>query len=169
MQYLKYVGLIGVLLLVAGTASAQVAVRVGFGPGYVVGPPPDCRYGYYNYYPYACAPYGYYGPDYFVDGIFIGAAPWFHGYYGSGFYDRRYYGHGFYGSGAYGYGHGSYSRSGYGYRGGRSNGYRAESYSGRGYGHAGGGYYAGRGFHGGSGYHGGGNFRGGGGFHGGRQ
>ena len=28
--------------------------------------PPSCPYGYYSYYPYACAPYGYYGSDYFI-------------------------------------------------------------------------------------------------------
>jgi hypothetical protein len=149
MKYLKYVGFVAVLLLVAGTASAQVAVRVGVGPGYVVGPPPACPYGYYGYYPYTCAPYGYYGPGYFVNGIFIGAGPWFHGYYGGGLYDRGYYGHGFYG------------RPGYGYRGGWGNGYRGEIRAGRGYAHAGGGYYGGRAFHGGSGYHGGGGFHGG--------
>ena len=26
-----------------------------------------------------CAPYGYYGPEWFNGGIFIGAGPWFHG------------------------------------------------------------------------------------------
>lgn len=44
-----------------------------------VGPAPDCPYGYYDFPPYACAPYGYYGPDWFINGIFIGAGPWFHG------------------------------------------------------------------------------------------
>ena len=29
--------------------------------------------------PYGCAPYGYYGPEWFVGGVFIGAGPWFHG------------------------------------------------------------------------------------------
>jgi len=29
--------------------------------------------------PHACAPAGYYGPDWFADGVFIGAGPWFHG------------------------------------------------------------------------------------------
>src|ERR1035438_6347406 len=29
--------------------------------GYVNGPP-VCPYGYYSYSPYACAPYGFYGP-----------------------------------------------------------------------------------------------------------
>lgn len=104
MRYLKYVGLLGLFVLLAGVAapSAHAQVRfgvgIGVGPAYVPAPgyavaPPDCPYGYYGYYPYACAPYGYYGPDYFVGGVFIGAGPWFHGfrggYYGPGY---RYYG-----------------------------------------------------------------------------
>jgi len=44
-----------------------------------VGVAPDCPYGYFDYEPYSCAPYGYYGPDWFSGGIFIGAGPWFHG------------------------------------------------------------------------------------------
>jgi hypothetical protein len=55
-------------------ASAQVAVGIG-----VI---PDCSYGYFDYPPYDCAPYGYYGPDWFVGGGFIGAGPWFHGPHG---------------------------------------------------------------------------------------
>jgi hypothetical protein len=54
-------------------AHSQVAVGVNIGPA------PVCPYGYFDYAPYSCAPYGYYGPDWFVDGIFIGAGPWFHG------------------------------------------------------------------------------------------
>ena len=50
--------------------------RYGYGP-------PDCEWGYYSYYPYACAPYGYYGPSWFSGGLFIGAGPWYHwGFYG---------------------------------------------------------------------------------------
>ncbi len=41
--------------------------------------PPDCPYGYYDYPPYNCAPDGYYGPEWFVNGAFIGAGPWFSG------------------------------------------------------------------------------------------
>jgi hypothetical protein len=52
-------------------AAAQVSVDVGVAP--------ECPYGYYDYAPYACAPYGYYGPEWFTGGIFIGAGPWFHG------------------------------------------------------------------------------------------
>src|SRR6266481_1138478 len=31
--------------------------------------------------PDACAPYGYWGPEYFVDGYFIGVGPWYRYYY----------------------------------------------------------------------------------------
>ncbi len=50
---------------------AQVAVEVGVAP--------VCPYGYYDVPPYACAPYGYYGPEWFTGGVFMGAGPWFHG------------------------------------------------------------------------------------------
>ena len=55
----------------APRAQAQVSVEIGA--------PPVCPYGYYDYAPYACSPYGYYGPEWFVGGVFIGAGPWFHG------------------------------------------------------------------------------------------
>jgi hypothetical protein len=50
---------------------AQVSIDIGVAP--------ECPYGYYDYPPYACVPYGYYGPEWFTGGIFIGAGPWFHG------------------------------------------------------------------------------------------
>jgi hypothetical protein len=50
---------------------AQVSVDIGVAP--------SCPYGYYDYKPYNCAPYGYYGPEWFTGGAFIGAGPWFHG------------------------------------------------------------------------------------------
>jgi hypothetical protein len=53
------------------TAKAQTEVTLDLEPA--------CPYGYYDFYPYACAPYGYYGPEWFVGGLFIGAGPWFHG------------------------------------------------------------------------------------------
>jgi hypothetical protein len=124
MRYLKCLALLGVLLAVATNAPAQVSVGIGIGPGYVVGPPPVCRYGYYDYYPYACAPYGFYGPEYFVGGVFIGAGPWYHGYYGPRFYRRPglgYYGRGYYRPRYYGnrwYGH-ERAFGGYGRFGGR--------------------------------------------------
>src|SRR5580704_17961882 len=52
-------------------APSQVVVGIGVAP--------VCPYGYFDYAPYDCAPYGYYGPDWFNGGIFIGAGPWFHG------------------------------------------------------------------------------------------
>ncbi|GGH07070.1 hypothetical protein [Silvibacterium dinghuense] len=55
-------------------STAQVVVNIG--------PAPVCPYGYFDYAPYNCAPYGYYGPDWFSGGIFIGAGPWFHGPHG---------------------------------------------------------------------------------------
>jgi len=36
-------------------------------------------YGYYDVAPYSCAPYGYYGPEWFSGGVFMGVGPWFHG------------------------------------------------------------------------------------------
>ena len=44
-----------------------------------LGSAPDCPYGYYDTAPYGCAPYGYYGPEWFSRGVFVGAGPWFHG------------------------------------------------------------------------------------------
>jgi hypothetical protein len=44
-----------------------------------IGVAPNCPYGYYDTAPYGCAPYGYYGPEWFSGGVFIGAGPWFHG------------------------------------------------------------------------------------------
>ena len=148
MRYAKILGFVAVLAiaLMIPAASTQAQVRVGVavgpvavgvGPAYV-GAPPVCAYGYYSYPPYACAPYGYYGPDWFVGGVFIGAGPWYHGYWGhpgywghSGFYGRP----GFYGRGPVGGFHGGPAVHG--------------------------------GFQGGGGFHGGGSFHGGGGFHGG--
>ena len=40
---------------------------------------PDCPYGYYDAAPYTCAPFGYYGPEWFPSSIFVGAGPWFNG------------------------------------------------------------------------------------------
>jgi len=61
------------LTAIAPTAPAQICVGVNIGVA------PDCPYGYYDVAPYACAPAGYYGPEWFNGGLFIGAGPWFHG------------------------------------------------------------------------------------------
>ena len=149
MRFLKYAGLsaalLGILFLTAGSAhAAQVAVGVRVGPvGVAVGPEPVCAYGYYPYYPYGCAPVGYWGPNYFVGGIFIGAGPWFHGWgHPYGWYVRP----------GYAYRPGWAYRPGPVYRGAPAHGFVGghEAW----HGNAGG-------FHGGGGYHGGG-FHGGG-------
>jgi hypothetical protein len=58
---------------------AAAAPRAEAGVSINIGPEPVCPYGYYDYPPYVCAPYGYYGPEWFSGGVFIGAGPWFHG------------------------------------------------------------------------------------------
>ena len=71
------------LLCCALPAPAQISVTFGVEP--------VCPYGYFDYPPYQCAPYGYYGPDWFNDGIFIGAGRWYRGpghFYGH--VDNRY-------------------------------------------------------------------------------
>src|SRR5580698_5842156 len=67
--------LLSCALVAPAHAPAQVSVGVDIGAA------PICPYGYFD-----CAPYGYYGPDWFVGGLFIGAGPWFHG-------PRGFYGH----------------------------------------------------------------------------
>jgi hypothetical protein len=90
--------LLGLSLSPASKANAaQISVQIG--------PAPICPYGYFAYAPYNCAPYGYYGPEWFNGGIFIGAGPWFHGpdhFYGH--VDRHFDPH-------YGY-HGSFPHRG---------------------------------------------------------
>ena len=79
------------LLTLVPPANAQITVIVG-------GPPPVCVYGYYSHPPYTCAPYGYYGPGYFYNNIFLGVGPWRHWGYANGWGNQRYrhggYGHG---------------------------------------------------------------------------
>ena len=73
MRRLKFI----VLAAVAGScftvtvpkAEAQVSINIGVAP--------ECPYGYYDAAPYGCAPPGYYGPEWFSEGVFVGAGPWF--------------------------------------------------------------------------------------------
>jgi hypothetical protein len=142
MKYFRYVALLAILAVPMAFAHAGVVVGVGVGPvGVGIGAAPVCAYGYYPDYPYSCAPYGYYGPSWFANGVFIGAGPWYHGW-GHPVYPAR-----------WGWGHG--------YAGGWGRGYAGRGYVGHG--------YAGRGYvgHGavargpaGGGFHGGGGFRG---------
>jgi hypothetical protein len=55
----------------APVAQAQISISIGAEPA--------CPYGYYDYAPYSCSPNGYYGPQYFNSGVFVGVGPWFHG------------------------------------------------------------------------------------------
>src|ERR1700722_18090484 len=68
----------GLFVAAANNAPAQVSVNIGVAPA--------CPYGYYEVPPYNYAPDGYYGPEWFSGGLFIGAGPWFHG-------DNHFYGH----------------------------------------------------------------------------
>jgi hypothetical protein len=96
MRFLKLFSLTafasGLFLLAGNSASAQVSVNIGVAP--------VCPYGYYEVPPYNCAPDGYYGPEWFQGGLFIGAGPWFRGPRGfHGHVDHHFdYRHGYHGS-----------------------------------------------------------------------
>ena len=83
MTTLKLLALSGLAIaLMVGKPADPAQISVGVN----VGPEPGCPYGYFDYPPYDCAPYGYYGPDWFNGGVFVGAGPWFRG-------PRGFYGH----------------------------------------------------------------------------
>ena len=161
MRYLKILVFVGALMLTASHANAQrVAIGVGIGgPGYV-GVAPVCDYGYYNYYPYACAPYGYYGPEWFNGGFFIGAGPWFHGFGFRGRFDGRFDGRRGFDNRGFNGRSGFNGRPGVGARG-PAGGFRGNAGSFRG--STGGSFRGGSGgsFHGGGASHGGGGHGGG--------
>ena len=70
--FLVFAGIAGIGFMASTPkAEAQVSINVGVAP--------ECPYGYYDAAPYACAPSGYYGPEWFTGDVFIGAGPWFHG------------------------------------------------------------------------------------------
>ncbi len=73
LKYLALAAVAGFAFTTAATPNAQAQVSVNIGVA------PNCPYGYYETAPYGCAPYGYYGPEWFSGGVFIGAGPWFHG------------------------------------------------------------------------------------------
>ena len=79
-------------LLAAGQRADAAQVSVSIGPA------PVCPYGYYEAPPYRCAPDGYYGPEWFSGGVFIGAGPWHRDrFYGE--VDHHYdYRHGYHGA-----------------------------------------------------------------------
>jgi hypothetical protein len=67
------------LILFVGICCSLAAPKMQAQVGVEIGVAPVCPYGYYDAPPYDCAPYGYYGPDWFSGGVFIGVGPWFHG------------------------------------------------------------------------------------------
>lgn len=93
---------LGVLLLASaiGIGITATAPEAKAQVGAEVGVAPDCPYGYYDAPPYNCAPYGYYGPEWFSGGVFIGVGPWFHGPANfSGHVDTRFHPeHGYHGA-----------------------------------------------------------------------
>jgi hypothetical protein len=88
MARIKILALSALAVFLCGFAPAAVPAvpPAQVDVGVDVGVAPVCPYGYFDYAPYDCAPYGYYGPDWWVGGVFIGAGPWFHG-------PRGFYGH----------------------------------------------------------------------------
>jgi hypothetical protein len=73
--------ILGVCAAIFTVGCGPVHVGVGVAAG-----PPLCPYGYYEVAPYNCAPDGFYGPEWFPGGVFIGAGPWYRG-------PARFYGH----------------------------------------------------------------------------
>ncbi|MES2393120.1 MAG: hypothetical protein V4555_15865 [Acidobacteriota bacterium] len=99
MRSIKYTLLAGVAAVGLAVSVPASQAQVSFGIS--VGQEPVCPYGYYDYSPYRCAPYGYYGPEWFNNGVFIGTGRWYHGPehfhgYVNRSYDRRYGYHGAY-------------------------------------------------------------------------
>lgn len=137
LKHLALLAVVGFILISAPAAQAQISFGVQIGGGYPEPPagPPVCQYGYYANPPYACAPVGYYGPEWFNGGAFIGAGPW----YQNGWGYRDGWGH----REGWDHDHWDHGRGGWG--GGRG-------YVGGGF-HGGGGGFHG---HGGGGFHGGG-------------
>lgn len=81
MKKLK-IELLSIALFAAAIFAPSAKAQIGVGVGVEMYPvAPACAYGYYDYAPYACSPYGYYGADWFAGGMFIGAGPWYGGHY----------------------------------------------------------------------------------------
>jgi hypothetical protein len=75
MKGLKVLALVAFAIVCFTTITPKIQAQVGV----EIGVAPVCPYGYYDVPPYNCAPYGYYGPEWFAGGVFIGTGPWFHG------------------------------------------------------------------------------------------
>ncbi len=77
MNRIKFLVLAAIAAIAIAPAAPKLAAQISFNVG--IGVAPECPYGYYDSSPYGCAPYGYYGPEWFPGGVFIGAGPWFNG------------------------------------------------------------------------------------------
>ncbi len=66
---------VAILALVCAAATPRTQAQISIN----IGEAPSCPYGYYEASPYNCAPAGYYGPEWFTGGVFVGAGKWFHG------------------------------------------------------------------------------------------
>ena len=75
MKLLKY--LLPLILFILVVPSIKSQAYAGIQIGGQIYYEPDCPWGYYTVYPYDCAPYGYYGPQWFYRGIFVGVGPWY--------------------------------------------------------------------------------------------
>ena len=89
MNKLRYLAAFAVMALCFLSFTPKTDAQVSF--GVQIGAEPACPYGYYDYAPYQCAPYGYYGPEWFSGGAFIGSGPWYnrHDHF-RGHVDRRF-------------------------------------------------------------------------------
>jgi hypothetical protein len=75
MHGIKFLTLAGIAAIGLASTTPQTQAQIDIR----IGAEPSCPYGYYDYAPYSCAPDGYYGPQWFVGGRFVGAGRWFHG------------------------------------------------------------------------------------------
>ena len=119
--------------------SASAGIGIYITPPVIAVAPPVCEFGYYDYEPYACAPYGYYPPDFFYSGVFIGVGPWWgwgynHGWAGHPF-GGRYRGHGYEGHNEYrGYHNGGVGHPSHGgHPGGAPHGHQGGGHQGGGH------------------------------------
>ncbi|MGD0156451.1 MAG: hypothetical protein ABSB50_10150 [Terracidiphilus sp.] len=75
MDRIKILALAAIAAFAIAPGSLKAAAQINFD----IGVAPVCPYGYYDYAPHNCAPDGYFGPEWFNGGVFIGTGPWFHG------------------------------------------------------------------------------------------
>lgn len=82
-KFLLALVLFVVALLISGTTSVAETLDLNV--------PPVCQYGYYDHTPYACAPQGFYGPQWFYNGVFLGVGPWYLWGYTHGWVDHKFH------------------------------------------------------------------------------